>query len=209
MPSLSKYAKEILSTVKELSNALIGIGSEKPTPSDKKHVIRFLVQIQSIKKEIVKILFKKNGKSVNARERMLMYLKANVGRKVTSKELAEVANISEFARRIRELRQELGGWQISTGMNRPDLRPDEYVLENLEQIPVYERMNAKVWEEVLKRDNFTCQNCGWEKGDPQTNNRKFLEVHHKNPVKAKGRPTPANLITFCNVCHDAKEALRQ
>ena len=205
MPSLSKYAKQILSTVKELSGVLIRIGPEKPTTSDKKKVIGFLVKIQSIKKEIVKILFKKNGKAVNARERMLMYLKANVGKKVTSKELAEVANISEFARRIRELRQELGGWQISTGMNRPDLRPDEYLLENLEQIPVYERMNAKVWEEVLKRDNFTCQNCGWKKGDPQTNNRKFLEVHHRNPVKAKGKPTSANLITLCNFCHDAKK----
>ena len=66
-------------------------------------------------------------------------------------------------------------------------------------------MNAKVWEEVLKRDNFTCQNCGWKKGDPQTNNRKFLEVHHRNPVKAKGKPTSANLITLCNFCHDAKK----
>lgn len=209
MIGLSKRAKEILSTVKELSSTLIGIGSKKPTASDKKKVIGFLVKIQSIKKEIVKILFRKNGKAVNARERMLMYLKANVGKKVTSKELAEVGNISEFARRIRELRQELGGWQISTGMNRPDLRPDQYVLENLEQLPVYERMNAKVWEEVLKRDNFTCQNCGWKKGDPQTNNRKFLEVHHKNPVRAKGKPTVANLITLCNFCHDAKEALSQ
>jgi hypothetical protein len=152
------------------------------------------------------LLFSNEDKETSARDRILSYLRENVGQKVTSKELSQVAGISEFARRIRELRHECGGWKISTGFNRPDLKPDEYLLESLEQKPVYERMNAEIWARVLKRDNFTCQNCGWKKGDPQTNNRKFLEVHHKNPVRAQGEPTEDNLVTLCNVCHDSRES---
>lgn len=208
MTNLSEHTKELLSLVKNLVDLLPNSG-ESLTSSKRKKVVTLFVRINEIKTEIVRLLFKKNGNKVSARDRILMYLKENVGQVVTGKELAEVGGISEFARRIRELRHEHGGWQISTGMNRPDLRPDEYVLENLEQKPVYERMNAKVWAEVLERDNFACQNCGWRKGDAQTNNRKFLEVHHKNPVRAKGKPTVDNLITLCNVCHDAKEAVAQ
>lgn len=168
---------------------------------DKKTIINYFIEINDIKKGMAKILF---GKDISARARILSYLKENVGKTVTGKELAEVAGISEYARRIRELRHECGGWHISTGMNRAGLKPDEYFLEDLEQEPEYERMNAETWARVLERDNFTCQNCGWRKGDPQTNNRKFLEVHHCNiPVKERGLPIDENLITLCNVCHDA------
>lgn len=208
MANLSDHTKELLVSVKELAGLLPESNATITSPRRKK-VINLFVRINEIKTEIVKLLFKKNGNKISARDRILIYLKENVGQVVTGKELAEVGGISEFARRIRELRHEHGGWQISTGMNRSDLRPDEYVLENLEQKPVYERMNAKVWATVLERDNFTCQNCEWRKGDAQTNNRKLLEVHHKNPVRAKGKPTAENLTTLCNVCHDAKEALNQ
>jgi biotin operon repressor len=44
--------------------------------------------------------------SGSARERILAYLSANQDRWVTGDELAEVAGISEWARRVRELRQD-------------------------------------------------------------------------------------------------------
>lgn len=180
------------------------LSNASPSQQQTKDIITLFVQIDEIKKKIVENLFgykKKTG----ARDRILAYLKENVGQKVSGDEIRQVAGISEYARRVRELRHEHGGWQISTGMNRANLRPNEYVLENLEQKPVFERMNAKIWDEVLKRDNFTCQNCLWSKDDPQTNNRRFLEVHHKDPVRAHGKPEVTNLITLCNVCHDAQE----
>lgn len=204
MKRLFEYGKLLQDSVVEVLSALSS--GETVSPVKKKRIIELFVKIDELKKAIVVQLFGKNGKHTSARDRILLYLKSNVGKKVSGKELAEVGGISEFARRIRELRHEEGGWQISTGMNRPDLRPDEYVLESTEQRPVYERMNAKTWAEVLERDKFTCQDCGWSRGDPQTNNRKFLEVHHKNPVKARGKPNVDNLITLCNVCHDAREA---
>ncbi|NCN59299.1 hypothetical protein COW99_00700 [Candidatus Roizmanbacteria bacterium CG22_combo_CG10-13_8_21_14_all_38_20] len=201
MANLFEYGKRLQEAALEIIS-LIGSGEHISKQKSRK-IITLFVKIDEIKKSIVSILFHDNGRETSARDRILAYLKSNVGEKVSGRELSQVGGISEYARRIRELRHEHGGWQISTGMNRSDLRPDEYLLESLNQRPVYERMNAQVWAEVLERDSFTCQNCGWKKGDPQTNNRKFLEVHHRNPVKAQGEPTIENLITLCNVCHDA------
>lgn len=203
--------KNLVNLSKQLQQLVFDVvsvfsGSKDISSEDKKKVINIFVEMDKVKKSIVSLLFCNGDEETSARDRILSYLQANVGQKVTSKELSQVAGISEFARRIRELRHECGGWKISTGLNRPGLKPDEYLLESLEQKPVYERMNAEIWAKVLERDNFTCQVCGWKKGDPQTNNRKFLEVHHKNPVCAQGEPTEENLVTLCNVCHDARES---
>src|SRR6266498_5143220 len=46
-------------------------------------------------------------------------------------------------------------------------------------------------EEILKRDNNTCQNCGKKK------QRRFLEVHHIIPRSKGGKDDPTNLITLC------------
>lgn len=67
-----------------------------------------------------------------AKDRLLQYLIACVGQKVTSAELRAVAGISEFARRVRQLRVE-DGYQIASGASPDpavglDLRPDDYVL---------------------------------------------------------------------------------
>lgn len=201
-----KSGKDVMRLETVFERLFMLLSKKSMTDKERVEVVRQFVELEKVRKQIIEGLFRKSGKKVSARERILMYLKSNVGRKVSGRELAQVGSISEFARRIRELRHEHGGWQVSTGMNRADLRPDEYVLENLQQVPVYERMNVKVWVAVLRRDKFTCQKCGWSKDDPQTNNRKFLELHHKNPVRAKGKADPDNLITLCNVCHDALEA---
>lgn len=61
-----------------------------------------------------------------AKGRLLEYLVANVGRVVASEELRDVAGISEWARRVRELRDD--GYQIETHNDRSALRPGEYIL---------------------------------------------------------------------------------
>jgi hypothetical protein len=66
-----------------------------------------------------------------AKPRILEYLRANEGRVVDKDQLAGVAGISEWARRVRELRVE-DGWQISSATSRDDLKPGEYRLEALE-----------------------------------------------------------------------------
>lgn len=67
-----------------------------------------------------------------ARDRLRTYLIESVGIAVDGSELEVVAGISEYARRIRELRVE-EGFQIATGSATDpesgiDIRPDEYML---------------------------------------------------------------------------------
>ncbi|PWL62424.1 MAG: HNH endonuclease [Desulfovibrionaceae bacterium] len=85
---------------------------------------------------------------VSARSRILAYMKKYVGNVLDGEELMVVAGISEYARRVRELRVE-HGWRILTGITlknmeqeeiesltgRKDfsLKPDQYILVSLEQ----------------------------------------------------------------------------
>ncbi len=71
------------------------------------------------------------GLPKGAKPRMLEYLKSVQGHVVDKDELAGVAGISEWARRLRELRVE-DGWPISSATSRDDLKPGEYRLESLE-----------------------------------------------------------------------------
>ncbi|HIJ01936.1 recombinase family protein [Candidatus Woesearchaeota archaeon] len=50
-------------------------------------------------------------------------------------------------------------------------------------------------QNILKRDNYTCQKCGY------INNEGIgLEVHHINPNNPQD--LPENLITLCSICHN-------
>jgi len=50
----------------------------------------------------------------------------------------------------------------------------------------------KLWEEILKRDGWRCQQCGC------MNN---LQVHHIQSRGLLGNDTEENLITLCASCH--------
>ncbi len=67
---------------------------------------------------------RRSGGTQSARERLRSYLVASVGYSLPGEELAEIAGISEWARRIRELRAE--GMAISqpeVGWYRLDVLP--------------------------------------------------------------------------------------
>jgi hypothetical protein len=66
-----------------------------------------------------------------ARNRILAYFRLFPGEIIEGRELQVVGGIQEFARRIRELRVQFG-YNIATGYSRPDLKPDQYVLESSE-----------------------------------------------------------------------------
>jgi len=70
--------------------------------------------------------------NVGARERIKLYLRENAGVIITAAELEVVSGISEYGRRVRELRVQ-DGYKILTGYsNDPEagikLRPSEYLL---------------------------------------------------------------------------------
>ncbi|WP_319562336.1 HNH endonuclease signature motif containing protein [Marispirochaeta sp.] len=144
------------------------------------------------------------SRKVSIKEKILEFLKDNVGREITGEELRYVSgDKTEWARRVRELRTE-EGWPIVTKMNgRPDLPTGIYVLEMLHQAPKPDRkIPDSIRRAVLQRDSCTCQKCGWnsskwDKVDPIT-----LELHHIIQHADGGESTVENLITYCNVCHD-------
>jgi len=137
-----------------------------------------------------------------ARERILAFLRASVGRPVSMDELRYVANVHEVGRRVRELRVEQG-YIITSHMDRTGLRPGEYVLESLDPLPANERISAEQRTRILERDGYRCLRCGWGIGDPATHGKRFVEVHHRVPVHEGGGSDDENLETLCNVCHDA------
>lgn len=138
------------------------------------------------------------------KEKLLKFLRANVGKTVTGEELRYVARGSEWARRIRELRTE-EGWPVVTRMTgRPDLKVGTYVLEMDRQSPTHDRsIPDAVLSHVLERDEYRCRKCGWNHDKWHRADPRFLELHHIRPHVQGGDSSAENLITYCNVCHDA------
>lgn len=50
-------------------------------------------------------------------------------------------------------------------------------------------------EEILKRDGYTCQECG---------SRENLQIHHIKYRSKGGSDDPENLVTLCELCHYRK-----
>jgi hypothetical protein len=145
-------------------------------------------------------------KRASVKDKIIEYFRKNVGEEITGEELKYLAkDKKEWARRVRELRTE-DGWPIVTkNSGREDLAVGVYVLEEDRQTYEHDRAIPDVVRvEVLQRDGFKCVKCGWNRAmlspdDP----RKMLELHHKQHHKDKGENTASNLVTLCNVHHDA------
>ena len=144
---------------------------------------------------------------MGARDLIRMFLERNVGKKVTTKQIRKVAKISEYARRIRELRDE-EGMQIKSHIDRQDLRPGEYILETKKRYPVIDRgISIGLRNEILERNGYTCQLCGNGPGDPDPFNigRKVrLHIDHIKPIGQGGTNERNNLRVLCSICNHSK-----
>jgi len=141
---------------------------------------------------------------LSMRDKILKFLRNNVGAEVSGEELRYVAdNRSEWARRVRELRTEQG-WPIATqNEGRPDLPIGVYVLEENKQAQAHDRrIKDTVRRAVLVRDKYSCRKCGWNKDKMDPADPRHLEVHHEVPHIEGGANTADNLVTLCNICHD-------
>lgn len=142
--------------------------------------------------------------SGSVRDKILKYLKANVGRGVTNEELRYVAgDKTEWARRVRELRTEFG-WPIATKTTGlPDLGVGVYVLQADRQSPEHDRsIPDDVRREVLRRDGYRCKPCGWSHDEWNSSDPRHLELHHMQHHVKGGENIEGNLKTMCTVCHD-------
>lgn len=134
----------------------------------------------------------------------------NVGVILDSKTLQQVAGTSEWARRVRELRNE-EGMNIVTHNDRSDLKPGQYLLLDLKPIPAFERGISKETRAfVLDRNGFTCQMCGAAAGEahPYDAGRKTrLHIGHILDKSMGGTDTAGNLRAICSVCNEGASNL--
>ncbi len=114
-------------------------------------------------------------RKVGSKERLRQFLLNHIGEVVSAKQLQDAAgqNVTEWARRVRELRED-EGWPILTHNDSADLKPGQYVLRDAPKadhgaVSFAKSISAKVRAEVLDRNGFTCQMCGLTPGeiDPQ------------------------------------------
>ena len=149
-------------------------------------------------------------KSLGARDKLRAYFLKNVGKVLTSDALREGAGISEWARRVRELRNE-EGLDILTHNDRSDLKPGEYILTSTKPKPAFERGISKETRAfVLDRNGFTCQMCGAAAGEPHPydNGRKTrLHIGHIIDKSMGGTDDPGNLRAICSVCNEGASNL--
>ncbi len=140
----------------------------------------------------------------SVRQKILAFLRANVGQGVTNEELRYVAgDKTEWARRVRELRTEFG-WPIATKTTgRPDLGVGVYMLQADRQSSEHDRnIPDDVRRNVLRRDGYKCLECAWSHDEWNPSDPRHLELHHiKHHVKG-GENIGENLKTLCTVCHD-------
>ncbi len=149
--------------------------------------------------------------STGARSRLRAHFLANLGRVMNADELREVAGgISEWARRVRELRTE-EGYLILTHNDRSDLKPGEYLLETAKPEPAFSRNISKETRAfVLDRNGFTCQQCGAVAGEPHPydpTRKTRLHIGHVIDKSMGGSDDASNLRALCSVCNEGARNL--
>jgi hypothetical protein len=144
---------------------------------------------------------------LGSKSRLREFLLTNIGKVLESGELqAASGGASEFARRIRELRDE-EGWPILTHNDSSKLRPGQYLLQDSppprKDVRFARAISTKIRAEVLDRNGFTCQMCGLTPGDidPATGRKVRLHIGHIVDKSLGGRDEISNLRTLCSTCN--------
>lgn len=141
-----------------------------------------------------------------ARAKLRAHFLANIGVVFESDELRGIAGgISEWARRIRELRN-VEGFQILTNNDLSELKPGQYVLRDAKPQPAFERnISKELRAVVLDRNGFTCQMCGATAGEPHpydSTRKTRLHIGHIKDKSMGGTDDASNLRAVCSVCNE-------
>lgn len=145
-------------------------------------------------------------KSKGSKRKVLDFLLKNIGKVVVSKDIQKASGgASEWARRVRELRDEQG-YQILSHKDRADLKPGQYILLSAKRKPAFARGISKETRAiVLERNGFTCQSCGLAAGDqdPLHPGRTIrLTMGHIIDKSRGGSDEPSNLKAICANCNE-------
>lgn len=143
-----------------------------------------------------------------SKERIRRFLLANIGKVVTSTQIRDAAGtgVSEWARRVRELREQ-EGWLILTHNDSASLKPGEYILKEKppenSNLAFARGISAKLRAEVIDRNGSTCQMCGLTPYDidPATGRKTRLHIGHIIDKSLGGKDELTNLRALCSTCN--------
>ena len=134
----------------------------------------------------------------NAKTRLLAYFKKNIGKKIPNSELTKIAQVSDWPRVCRTLRQE--GWKLEAIQEG---NSHFYILHSDKKGKGNKRVHIskKLRYEILRRDGFRCVQCGKSAEEDGVK----LEIDHKIPVNMGGLTDYSNLQTLCRLCNQGKK----
>ncbi len=146
------------------------------------------------------------SKKKGSKQLILDFFLENIGKVVESRDIqAASGGVVEWARRVRELRNE-EGYQILSHKDRSDLKPNHYIMETTKRLPAFKRgisKETRAW--VLERNGYTCQMCGVAAGDPDplgVPRTVRLTMGHIIDKSKGGDDTPGNLRAICTNCNE-------
>ncbi len=143
-----------------------------------------------------------------SKQRIRQFLIAHIGEVVTSIQLRDAAGrgVSEWARRVRELRDE-EGWPILTHHDSTELKVGQYILTEpppeAHDTKFARGISSRLRAAARDRNGFTCQMCGLAPGDidPFTGRKVRLHVGHIVDKIHGGKDELSNLRTLCSTCN--------
>lgn len=147
-------------------------------------------------------------RKIGSKERIRQFFRDHVGEVVSSLQLRDAAgtSVSEWARRVRELRDQ-EGWAILTHNDTTELKPGQYLLREdppaKGAVVFSTSISAKLRAEVLDRNGFTCQMCGLTPGDIDTSTGRKVRLHigHIKDKSLGGLEELSNLRALCSTCN--------
>lgn len=141
-----------------------------------------------------------------SKQLILEFFLQNIGKVLESREIQQASGgASEWARRVRELRNE-EGYQILTHKDRANLKPNQYLMETDKRLPAFARgISKETRARVLERNGYTCQMCGLAAGDPDPFNPTRtvrLTMGHILDKSKGGDDSAQNLRAVCTNCNE-------
>jgi len=160
-----------------------------------------VTEFESRETELYAALFEETSGKGRIRE----YLTNKIGEPVKSEMLARISGISEYARRVRELRNE-EGFVIDSTRTRSELGQNDYFVVEVRDVDEKSRITAQMRYEQLQHEE-ACRICGRTVDHPDV---RYMEVDHIESFVNYDDPEAvndsSNLRTLCNECHHGKSA---
>lgn len=159
-------------------------------------------KLEEVEPEVYKEIYSESS----GKGRIRKYLLDNVGNTVTSERIARVSGIKQYARRVRELRNE-EGFIIDSTRTRSELSQNEYFVREIQDdFNEKSRISVKARKKQIDRQ-ASCEICGRHRDHRDV---KYIEVDHIESFIDFDDPEavndPENLRTLCNDCHHGKSA---